>query len=119
MTPTKPRLLEKQLRERDNVETIKGFMESRHWYPIRIQSGLVRGKTRDTFIRMGKKHEGRPDWIFLRAREFVLVEVKKPGGKLSQDQQRFFAHAEIMGMPCIWADSFSSFLDKYNRIFPR
>lgn len=108
-----------ELTEADNITTIKGFMESRHWYAIRIQSGVVRGKTGDTYIRMGKKGEGRPDWIFLRAREFVLVEMKRPGKGLSKDQQAFFDRAEILGMPCIWADSFSMFLSKYGRMFTR
>lgn len=101
------------LKERDVTATIKGFLESRKWYGVRIQSGVVRGKTGGTFIRMGKKNEGRPDWLWVRGLECLFVEVKAPGKKPSKDQVRWLEWAEIEGIRAIWADSLGSFLVKY------
>ena len=105
------------LRESDVTKQIKGFLESRGWYAVRLQSGVVRGITRDSFMRLGKK--GLPDWIFVRGREALFVEMKRPGKKPSQDQARWFEWAEIQGIMAVWCDGLGNFLEKYGKLFTR
>jgi hypothetical protein len=105
------------LKERDITAQIKGFMESRGWYGVRLQSGTVRGVTRGTFMHLGKK--GLPDYVFVRARECCFVEIKAPGKRPSKDQEMWFAFADIQGIQHIWADGLDAFTEKYRRLFTR
>ena len=105
------------LKESDITTQIKGFLESRGWYAIRLQSGTVRGVTGGTFMRLGKR--GLPDWCFLRGREALMVEMKRPGGKLSADQQKWFTWAEIQGIMALHADGLGAFMAKYGRLYTR
>ena len=105
------------LRERDITEQIKGFLESRGWTGFRLQSGTVRGLTRGTFMRLAKK--GTPDWVFVRAREALFVEVKRPGGVMSADQAKWFEWAEVQGIQRICADGLGMFMQKYGAVFTR
>ena len=101
------------LKERDVTPQIKGFLESRQWTGFRLQSGLVRGFTGNTFMRLAKK--GTPDWVFVRGREALFVEMKRPGKKPSKDQLTWLAWAGVSGIKAIWADSLEMFTDKYGR----
>ena len=103
-----------ELKERDTTAQIKGFLESRGWYGVRLQSGVVRGITRNSFMRLGKK--GITDWIFVRAREALFVEVKRSGAKLSKDQERWHEWAAIQGFLAIWADGLGTFMEKYQKV---
>lgn len=105
------------LRERDITEQVKGFLESRGWYAVRLQSGTVRGVTRGTYINLGAK--GLPDWIFVRAREALFVEMKKPGGVPSADQKKWLERAEIQGIMAIVADGLGTFMVDYGKRFTR
>mgnify|MGYP003659669333 CR=1 FL=1 len=104
-----------KLTEADVTSQIKGYLEARGWYAIRLQSGTVRGVTRGTFMRVGKP--GLPDWVFVRKWGgypiHLFCEMKKPGKKLAPDQVAWFKDAEYRGLWTIWADSLEMFVEKY------
>ncbi len=106
-----------ELKESDITKQIKGFLESRGWTGFRLQSGLVRGFTGDTFMRLAKK--GTPDWVFVRGREALFVEMKRPGKKPSADQLGWLAWAGVQGIPALWADGLGVFMDKYGTVWTR
>ncbi len=105
------------LKESDVTAQIKSFLESRGWTGFRLQSGLVRGYTGNTFMRLAKK--GTPDWVFVRARETLFVEMKAPGKKPSKDQIAWLAWAGVEGTPAIWADGLGAFMEKYGHRWTR
>ena len=105
------------LTEADITRQIKGYMESQGWFAIRLQSGMVRGMTRGTPMRLNAN--GTPDWLFMKGTRYLFVEMKRPRGKLSQDQEKWFAMADRRGFPAIWADGLGAFIEKlqaYERI---
>lgn len=106
-----------KLSERDVTAAVKGWLEAKGWYAIRLQSGLVRGNTRGTFIRLGEN--GLPDWVFLRAWKgypiALMVEMKAGGKKPGPDQVAFEAKAKRMGLTVLWCDSLEMFIEKYER----
>jgi len=84
--PRKPfELTSPRLNENDIEAQCLGLLWRRGYYPVRLNSGLF--KTADNrWVRVGER--GLPDYIAIheRYRGFFL-EVKRPGGKLSEDQQ--------------------------------
>lgn len=115
MTPAQ-RITHK-LTEAQVTQQVKAFLESRGWTGFRLQAGLVRGFTGNAFMRLAKK--GTPDWVFVRAREALFVEMKKPGAGLSLDQRHWFEWAELSGIQRICADGLDEFMRRYGKIFTR
>ena len=110
-----------KLTEAEVTLQIKGYIEARGWYAIRLQSGTVRGVTRGTFITLGKK--GLPDWVFVRKWAgypiHLFVEMKAPCKKLAPDQVDWFNDANYRGLWAIWADSLEMFIEKYEKEMPK
>jgi len=107
-----PELTEKQI-----TEQILGFLRSRSWYCLRIQSGLLPTSDGKRFVRLGQK--GVPDFVCFRGREALFVEMKRPGKQLSRDQKAWFDWAECQGIIAIWADGLGMFMAKYSKVWTR
>lgn len=100
-----------QLREADVIRQVLDWMLAKGWVSYRLQSGLVRGATRGTFIKLNRT--GTPDFIFTRADRCLFFEAKGPKKKLRPAQENWFAIAKLNGTPAIWADSLEMFMAKY------
>jgi len=80
-----------QLSENDVEKQCADLLGLRGWYVLRQQSGLFR--TPDgRWVRVGAK--GLPDYAVMRAPSF-LMEVKRPGGELSEEQLRKIREIEM------------------------
>lgn len=87
-----------QLSENDVERACLDLLRYHGYYPLRLQSGLAlhadkavlealrRAGIKPRFIQLGVP--GIPDYAIARA----FVEVKRPGGKLSDVQQEMIAH---------------------------
>ena len=108
-----------KLSERDVTAAVKGWLEAKGWYAIRLQSGLVRGNTQGTFMRLGEN--GLADWVFLKKWAGfplgLLVEMKATGKKPGPHQVAFEAKMRRMGLTVIWADSLEMFIEKYEQFW--
>lgn len=109
-------LMDLTLSEKEVTRQIVDYMLSNRWYPIRMNSGLV--STPDgRRIKVGQA--GVPDYIFIRATDYVLVEMKRPGGSLSPAQKDWHRYAEIAGFPVIVADGLGTFIAAYRERWVR
>lgn len=70
--------------ETDILRQVRDFLRLHGWLVIRNQMGLG-------------THRGMTDLTAIRRGEVWWIEVKKPGGKLSADQERFRADVEGHG----------------------
>ena len=103
-----------KLTEADVTAQIKGWLLAKGWQPFRLQSGVVRGVTREAFITLNPA--GTPDWFYVRGATVLFVEMKRPGKKLHEAQENWFRLAEMRGTPAIWADSLEMFTEKYEAL---
>ncbi|MBA7569206.1 VRR-NUC domain-containing protein [Candidatus Atribacteria bacterium 1244-E10-H5-B2] len=70
-----------KISENDIKHQVKSYLNIKGWFNFHILQGL--GAFR-----------GIPDMIAVKAGRVIFLEIKKPGGKLSEHQQRF---KETMG----------------------
>lgn len=103
------------LSERQVTEACIGWLRAKGWYMVRLQSGLVRGATRGTFMRLGE--DGLPDWIAFKGTTYFFLEMKASGKKLGDKQAEWFRFAERSGFPAIWADGLSRLISEYQARF--
>jgi hypothetical protein len=82
LTSPKPKLVENDI-ERQCLDRLRYA----GYYPVRLQSGLFKTPDRSArFIHIGEI--GLPDYIVAHPeRPAFFLEVKRPGGKLSDQQQ--------------------------------
>ena len=93
-----------------------GFIRMEGWLAMRLQSGVVRGQTRGSFITLGSK--GLPDWICAKAgHDPLFVEVKASDGELQPDQIAWHAMAKARGLCVITASGLGSFIQEYRERF--
>ena len=65
---------------------IKHWLLRNDWYPVRLQSGLMRTMD-ERFLRIGTP--GLPDYVVVhRSRPAFFLETKRPGGTLNPAQVR-------------------------------
>jgi len=109
MTQSARRALPK-LTEAQITEQVIGWLRSKQWECVRLQSGLMRTKDGRP-IRIGKKNI--PDWICTKRERYFYLELKRPGETLSAGQLGWFAEARLKKLNAMWADSFGGFLAKF------
>lgn len=74
-----------QLSENDVERACLDLLQLHHYLVLRLQSGLFKTPD-DRWVRLGAK--GLPDYAALhQVHPGFLLEVKRPGGSLSPDQQ--------------------------------
>jgi hypothetical protein len=108
-----PRLL--QLSENDVRRACLDVLRMHRWWPIRQHVGLF--KTVDKrWIRIGEN--GDPDYVVVKAPSF-FVELKRPGGILSDDQiARIQDLKQFYGLETVVVESVEElveWLDRYER----
>jgi hypothetical protein len=104
-----------KVRERDVTKQIVDWLRCRGWLCLRLQSGVMRGQTGGTFVRLSPN--GTPDWIITHPKwGTAFVEMKAPGKPLRPAQVLWHDREKAAGHRVIVADSFDSFLETYGRL---
>lgn len=99
-----------KLTEADVTKQCRGWLTARGWTGFRLQAGMVRGLRNGAFIRLSKANV--QDWIFVRGREFFLLEMKATGKKPSKEQTAWARECDQKGLPNLWADSLESMQER-------
>ena len=90
-----------KLTEKQVTEQVIGYLRTRGWYCVRLNSGLV--STPDgRRLRVGKK--GLPDWVVFRAVQYCFLEIKATGKGLRMEQDEWYADARAKGITATWTD---------------
>lgn len=98
-----------KLSERQITGQVIGVLQTQGWLAIRLNSGLL--QTPDgRRIRIGEK--GGPDWIVLRGREYVLLELKATGKHLTPEQQAWHADAKRRGLRVTWTNELAGLRER-------
>lgn len=97
------RLLHRLRRNENSVERqCCDWLRVRHYYPIRLQSGLLRTRD-DRLIRIGVA--GLPDYVVIHPRfPAFFLETKRPGGAMTPDQKTMAWKLAGYGLPVAKAD---------------
>lgn len=103
------------LTERQVTEQCIEWLRYKHWYCVRLQSGMMRGLTRGTYIKLGEK--GLCDWCCFRNEQYFFLEMKATGKGLSEDQRAWFRFAEKNGILAAWSDGIGRLMCEYQRLF--
>lgn len=97
------RLVPPKLRETHVVGQVLDLLRLRGYYPLRLQSGFFRTKD-GRGITVGEP--GIPDYVAIHERyPAVFLEVKRPGGKLRDDQCGKIAELELWRLAVAVVDS--------------
>jgi len=90
-----------KLVENDVEKACLDLLRLKGYYPVRLQSGLL--KTPDgRWVRVGEP--GLPDYVIVR--DDFFLEVKRPGGKLSEAQiAKIFEIEKVRRIPVATVDS--------------
>ncbi len=99
------------MQQEDSCSTWIGWLKLKGWKCIRLQSGLVRGHTRGTMMRLGEL--GLPDWICVKGQRCFFLELKARGKKLRPAQEAWLAEAIANGTSSFWTDDFEEFKTLY------
>lgn len=115
---TPPRV---EWKERDVTAQIIRYLRVRGWRCQRQHSGLARFPGGGAPVRIGEP--GIADWLCLRplcegVAEVFYLELKAPGGKLSQAQQDWLRRRTVERFEAIAAHSLEWFDLWYRRRFP-
>ena len=105
-----------KLSEQQTTAQVKAFLQSNGWLLFRLQSGVVQGVTRGTYMTLNKR--GTPDYFAVREKDYFFFEMKASDKKPGPHQEIWFSMASVNGIPCIWADGIDMFLDKYWKLYP-
>jgi hypothetical protein len=122
--------LEKTLKgtpEQDVSKGIQTYLDKRHVYNDRLNSGMVRVlknyrqkdgtfKKFETWLHLCKK--GTPDRFFILRGHIYFVEVKKFGKRPSPEQIERHQELRKAGAFVIVADSVASFMKQFEDIEP-
>lgn len=76
--------VELHLKESDILRTVRDFLRWHGWFVVRLQQGLG-------------CHRGLADLVAMRGGRTIWVEVKTPAGRLSEDQEKFWASVQMAG----------------------
>ena len=106
--PTKTKL--PAITERMVTEAAIGWLRAKGWTCVRLQSGLL-GTKDGRKMRVGTP--GLPDWFAVKRDKYCFVELKSPGKELSAAQRDWFAQAQRNRINCVWADSLSSLIARF------
>lgn len=102
-----------KLSENDVESACVDLLRLRGYWPIRLHAGLFKSADGKRWIRGVEK--GTPDWAAFRSPSF-LMETKRPGGVLSDDQKRkIFELEKFFGLKTIvveGAEELLAWLDK-------
>lgn len=80
--PPKPKLV-----ERDVAKACKQLLAYRGYYPVRLQSGLLKSLDGQRVVPVGEI--GLPDFVFVHERyPAFFLETKRPNGQLSDAQKK-------------------------------
>jgi len=112
-----------QLTERDVARQVRDFMEAHGWRCIRMQVASVARPTGGGF-RVGEV--GMPDFLFIRYNEqgfdaasritcceHLWVEVKRPGGRVSEHQREWVGREMDRGGVVVVVDDIDEFRTWY------
>ncbi len=99
-----------KLSEADVTKQCIPWLKIQGWTCIRLQSGLV-DLPGNRKMRVGVK--GLPDWIAVKGKIAVFVELKAPGKVPSIDQEIWMEMARQRKHLVMWADSFDGFIDRF------
>jgi len=88
-----------------DILRLKGYM------PVRQHVGLFKTPN-NCFIRMGVP--GDPDWVAVKHPSFLL-EVKRPGGAISEVQLRRHAELRLYGLEVVVVESVEELLECLSR----
>src|SRR5689334_8760722 len=98
-----------KLAERDVSRTCLDWLRAKGFRCYRLQSGMVRGWTRGTPIRLNAN--GTPDLLCVRAKEegigcfdVLFVEFKRKGGKVRAEQITMHVALRQDGFTVLLAD---------------
>lgn len=108
-------------KERDVSARIIRYLRVRGWRCQRQQSGLARFPGGGAPVRIGEP--GMADWLCLRPlceglAEVFYLEVKAPGGKLSDAQQEWLRRRTVERFEAVTAHSLEWFDAWYTKRFP-
>lgn len=110
-----------QLSEKQITEQVKGFLETKGWLYLRLQSGLLRTMDK-RFLRVGKP--GTPDAVAVNAlyregyTQTLFLEFKRAkGGKLSADQVAWHAEARRNRLTVLVISDFKEFKVQYDDLY--
>ena len=92
-----------KLSESEVAQQITGWLFTRGWKCLRIQSGTFLSLDGKRHVHIGEKHH--PDWIATRGREVLMIEIKAPGKRPNEGQCGWIDKADERGTPAMWADS--------------
>ena len=93
-----------KLSENDVERQCLDLLRLRGYYPLRLQSGLFKTKD-DRHVRVGEP--GLADYVVLhRTFPGFLMEVKRPGGKLSTVQEKKFFEVQTNSIAWCAVDSY-------------
>lgn len=121
-----------QLSEKDVVRACLDVLQWRHYWPIRQHVGRFLHADRAViqacrearvplrFATIGEP--GDPDWAVMHARRpGFFMEMKRPGGKPEEGQQKRHAELALCGFETPLIDSkeaLDDFLKQYEKAFP-
>lgn len=95
--------MHKQIREADILAATRQYLRIRGWYVIRNQQNMG-------------SHKGLSDLQAVKDGRTVYIETKRPGGKLSPDQEKFRAAVEGHGATYVVISSFEEVVSTVNAL---
>lgn len=103
------------LLEREVTAQIRDFLKAKGWRPIRMQRTVMPGQ-----FQTGEP--GIPDFLFIRYMGYgkgtlLWIELKRPGGKLREQQVEWIAKERQRGGTVWIVDSFDPFAALYQERF--
>ena len=115
---TRPFRLEAPRASENDIEAgCLTVLRLRGYWVARLHAGTFKTVDGQRWIKGNDK--GTPDWVAMRGKRGLLLEVKRPGAKLSLDQQRKIAELRTdYGLPIVVvSDAFqlSAWLDQHER----
>lgn len=117
----------KGTKEQDVSKAIQNYLDKRHVYNDRLNSGMVQVnksykqkdgsvKKFETWLHLCKK--GTPDRFFILYGRIYFIEVKKYGKRPTPDQIARHDEIKRAGAVVMVADSFESFRKQFEDILP-
>jgi len=77
----------KQPREQDIQRSILDYLRAKGWFAVKLTTVGVYRKSSDSYIPNPSK--GLPDILAIKKGRVILIEVKRKGNELSDNQRRF------------------------------
>lgn len=101
--------------EHDIQSTIATILMFDGWMVIRVNSGSARLKGRTVnfyeILNFNRMNKGFPDLLCIKQNNYVMIECKKPNGKLNQNQINFNTSTQKFKLNSIVIDNIDDATD--------